>query len=154
MPRIRLFVAVAGDLVYVETPASLKSAGVQDADLAEGFGEAGRWWDVELNTPTFGLQEEAKRLAQVPDPMTGFRLDTGLLPKTRAQVMIAGWPDWRWPDFDSLPPNVANILDLEIQATMYPASTAHEGFMEALRRRLQPSQAGTSEQPKKDDSPA
>lgn len=141
MPRVRLYVAVVGESVFVETPSSLAVMGFAEKDLAEGFGDAGRWHEIEVKTPTFGMQEEAKRKSLIPDPQVGFRIDQGLLMQARAEVFLAEWPDWQWKSFEELPPNVANVLDAELQALLYPATATHPDFFAVLRRKLQSSQA-------------
>jgi hypothetical protein len=146
LPKVRLYVAEVEGVIFVETPSSIRANNITEADLSEGFGELGQWWEVELNVPSFGLQEDAKRQALVNDPVTGFRQDEGKLIEARAALMVKEWPRWRWPDFASLPPNVANTLDGEIVIAMYPATANHPDFLEVLRRKLQSSQAEKKQQ--------
>lgn len=140
MPNVRLFVVDVEGVTFVQTPSTIAASGIDQSDL-DVFEEAGKWWDIPLKAPTFGLQEEARRQALVPDPVLGFRLDEGKLPATRAAVMIETWPAWKWSSFEELPPNVANVLNAEIEAVMYPNIASNADFMAAWRRRRESSQA-------------
>jgi hypothetical protein len=139
MPEIELFVAIVDGKPYVATRESCAAMGLGDAEV-ELLENAGRWWKIPVRMATYDIQEQVKAASLERDEEIGFRLSESLLAKNRAALLITEWPAWEWPTFGDLPAPVANVLNSEILAAMYPGVTG-EDFIAALRSKLPPSSA-------------
>src|SRR5580700_8958127 len=142
MKPIRLFIVESDEaqpLVFSEQGVKqLREDGVKES-VEQIFGDAGHWASVWLKTATFADHLEIQRRAQAPDEAKGFRLVEGLLPRSRAEVLIerregrAGQPSAE--AFDALPFNVASALDAQILARVTPKVMSNANFMRAWNAR-------------------
>src|SRR5579871_912856 len=105
------------------------------------FFASGHWKEVWLRPATGASVRKIEALARVSEGNGGFRLDPGLLPGARCEVMVQKWnnfpvaPGRNAYEHEQMFAPLTEALDLLIRARMYPAVVSEADFFIVSRFR-------------------
>lgn len=129
------------DAPYVVDTAYLKAVNLPKEELLGVFGDRAKEHTVVFKPQNFAMKREINKAAQVPDLVTGVRLDPDLIPAARAAVVVDHW-SFNAPvsvsGFESLDYLVAEYISAAINQYLFPDLSRDSGFFELLTSR-QPS---------------
>ena len=128
---------------YVVDSAYLSAVDLSKEELLKAYGDRAKEHKVVFKAQSFSMKREVNRQAQVPDLVTGVRLDPDLIPAARAAVVVDHW-SFDVPvsvsGFESLPYLVAEYISAAINQYLFPDLARDPDFFGLLTSKVQSSE--------------
>lgn len=113
---------------------------VDNESLQAHFGDRARWCSIVLLPSSKRLTTQIDRETYVLDPVVGPRKDAALLPQKRAVNVIESWSGFSEKlseeAYLDLPANVADYIDAQVLARLYPSAEQNPDFFGMWSRLL------------------